>query len=259
VRQVGSIVWSGINDVDSSGQFNAGWGASGLQNDHEVGPVGPRKEKNVTGITALVGLAALTLVFCFKIAFTNRVLAGLDVFAYFYPYYDFVGKALRAGHLPLWNPYLFMGAPLLANSQAAVLYPLHWPLIWLSTPKQIAWSIVLHLWLAASGIYLFARRVVGLGVLASFTSAIAFAFGGFLGAQAEHVNQLSASAWLPWLLLCLRSTLCLRTGQAEAVAGAKDLGRGGWLALLGGGAIVGLMLLAGHTQAAYIVLVGAVL
>jgi hypothetical protein len=191
---------------------------------------------------ALAALAALTLLFFFKIALTNRVLAGLDVFAYFYPYRDFVSEAFRHGRLPLWNPYLFMGAPLLANSQAAVLYPLHWPFIWLSAPKQIAWSIVLHIWLASAGTYLFARRAVRLRWPAALGAATIFAFGGFLSAQAEHINQLNASAWLPWLLLCLEGSM----GQ----------GKRRWLAMLGGGAIVGLMLLAGHTQAAYIVLFG---
>ena len=195
-------------------------------------------------LAALIGLAALSLAFFWKIALTNRILAGLDVFAYFYPYRDYVGEALRSGHLPLWNPYLFMGAPLLGNSQAAVLYPLHWPLVWLSAPKQVAWSIVLHIWLAAAGTYLLTRRTWRLGPLASFTAAVVFAAGGFLGAQAEHLNQLNASAWLPWLLLCLEGAMNRR-----------------WrcLALLGGGAVVGLMLLAGHTQAAYIVLFGAAL
>ncbi|MGD2207749.1 MAG: hypothetical protein PVH17_13320, partial [Anaerolineae bacterium] len=182
---------------------------------------------------ALAVLTLLTLVFFWKIALTNRVLAGLDVFAYFYPYRHFVSEGLRAGRLPLWNPYLFMGAPLLANSQAAVLYPLHWPLIWLSTPKQIAWSIVLHIWLAGAGTYLFVRRAMRLPPGAALFAAAVFSLGGFLGAQVEHVNQLNASAWLPWLLLCLECAM----GQ----------GSQRWLALLGGGAVVGLALLAGHT------------
>jgi hypothetical protein len=192
---------------------------------------------------ALGLLAALTLLFFWKIALTNQVLAGVDVFAYFYPYRDLVSAAERAGRLPLWNPYLFMGAPLLANSQAAALYPLHWPLLWLAAPKQIAWSIVLHIWLAGAGTYLFARRAIGLRWPAAVTAAVVFALGGFLGAQVEHVNQLNASAWLPWLLLCVET--------------ARGHGRGRWLAMLGGGAIVALALLAGHTQAAYIVLCGA--
>jgi len=194
-------------------------------------------------VTALAALAALTLVFFWQIALTNRILAGLDVFTYFYPYRDFASEALRAGRLPLWNPYLFMGAPLLANSQVAVLYPLHWPLLWFSAPKQVAWSIVGHVWLAGAGTYLFCRSAVKLRPLPAFASAGVFALGGFLGAQVEHVNQLNASAWLPWLLLCVEGSL---TGS-----------RWRWLAMLCGGAVVALALLAGHTQAAYIVLFGA--
>ncbi len=197
----------------------------------------------MSDLAALLTLAALILFFFWKIALTNRVLAGLDVFAYFYPYRDFASEALRSGRLPLWNPYLFMGAPLLANSQVAVLYPLHLPLLWLSPPKQVAWSIVLHLWLAGAGTYLFARWVLHLRPLAAFVAASVFSLGGFLGAQVEHLNQLNASAWLPWLLLCLER--------------ATSRGRRRGLALLGGGMIAGLALLAGHTQAVYIVLFGA--
>jgi hypothetical protein len=207
--------------------------------------IGYRKSRGLSTAdgVALIALAVLTLAFFWKIALTNRVLAGLDLFAYFYPYRDFAGEALRAGRLPLWNPYLFMGAPLLANSQVAVLYPLHWPLLWLSAPKQVAWSIVIHIWLAGAGTYLFARWSLHQRPWGAFVAAVIFALGGFLSAQIEHLNQLNASAWLPWLLLCL--------------AGIWNQGRRRWLALLCGGAIVGLALLAGHTQAAYIVLLGA--
>lgn len=192
---------------------------------------------------ALAALAVLALLFFWKIALTNLILTSQDMFAYFYPYRDFANEALRTGQLPLWNPYLFMGAPLLANSQVAVLYPLHWPLIWLSPAKQVAWSIVLHIWLAGAGAYVFARRATRLHPVPSFAAAVVFGLGGFLGAQVGHLNQLNASAWLPWLLLCVHVAAHDREER--------------WLALLGGAAIVGLILLAGHTQTAYIVLFGA--
>ena len=197
-------------------------------------------------LLALVSLAALTLIFFWKMAIGNQVLTSRDMFAYFYPYREFANAALRDGHLPLWNPYLFMGAPLLANSQVAVLYPLHWPLIWLSAPKHLAWSIVLHVWLAGAGTYAFGRSAMSLRALGAFAAAATFALGGFMGAQAGHVNQLNTSAWLPWLLLCV-----------HWVADREHPLLSRWLATLTGAGIVGLVLLAGHTQAAFIVLVGA--
>lgn len=195
--------------------------------------------------TALGTLILLPLLFFWKILLTNQILAGLDVFAYFYPYREFASQALREARLPLWNPHLFMGAPLLANSQAAVLYPLHWPLAWLPVPKQIAWSIGLHIALAASGAYLFFRNTTRLRRTSAWLAAAVFAYSGFLGAQAEHLNQLNVSAWLPWFLLCLESAC----GSA----------RNRWPSLLLGGLVVSLMLLAGHTQALYIVLFGSAL
>jgi hypothetical protein len=70
--------------------------------------------------------------------------------ALFYPYRDFVASALREGRIAFWNPYLFGGAPMLANQQAAVLYPLHWPLIWLPVTKQVYWS-ARSIWLLGAG------------------------------------------------------------------------------------------------------------
>ena len=33
---------------------------------------------------------------------------------------------IRAGHLPLWDPYIFSGMPLHASAQAGLLFPLNW-------------------------------------------------------------------------------------------------------------------------------------
>ena len=104
------------------------------------------------GVVALV-LALFVLALYYPLLFTNRVLASGDALLYFYPYRDYVAAVLRAGQLPFWNPYLFAGAPLLANPQAAVLYPLHWPLIWLPVTAQVYWSAAIHTWLLALGGY----------------------------------------------------------------------------------------------------------
>ena len=54
-----------------------------------------------------------------------KALAGFgDLFAYHYPLRQLATGALQSGHLPFWNPYIFCGVPLSANSQAALFYPL---------------------------------------------------------------------------------------------------------------------------------------
>jgi hypothetical protein len=99
-------------------------------------------------------------------------------------------------------------------------------------------TIVLHIWLAGAGAYIFARRSLGLSRWAAWLGAATFALGGYLGAQVEHVNQLQALAWLPCLFTFFDLALeCWRWGLALAT-------------------VVSVQLLAGHSQSVFISLVG---
>lgn len=188
---------------------------------------------------AVLVVTGLVLAFFWKMTFTNLILPRGDAFTYFYPYWAYRNTALRAGSLPLWNPYLFMGAPFLANSQAGVFYPLNWPLIWLDAPTAVKAAIVIHIALAAIGAYVFARRTLSLSALGSTLAGVVFALGGYLTAQVEHINQLQGLAWLPWLFWLWSETA---GGRRKAVL---------WLAL-----VLTMQLLAGHTQTAFISGVG---
>jgi len=210
-----------------------------------------RRRSLIADGVCLVALAAATLVLFWSLVGTNLVLAGVDAFTYFVPYRDFANAALRQGRLPLWNPYLFMGVPFLANMQAGVLYPLNWAFVGLPAAKALSWTAVLHTWLAAVFTYGFARNSIRLSRAAAWLAAAGFAFSGFLGGQVEHINQLSAGVWLPLLFWLFD----LSAGGRRRRAG--DTSRGiRWWAVLGLGLVVSLQLLAGHTQSAYISLVG---
>lgn len=197
-------------------------------------------------------LAGFALALFAPLLFTNRAPASGDILYYFYPYRDYAAEAVRQGRVPLWNPYIFTGAPFLANPQAAALYPLHWPLSWLPVTKQIAWSAALHTWLLGLGGYALLRRW-GQSWTAGVVGGLALCGSGFYGGLYGHINQMNGAAWLPWLLLAL---------DARGACRGKPLrGRMWWSAVLGRGAaaglLVALMVLAGHTQTAYINLFGA--
>jgi hypothetical protein len=223
----------------------------------------------------LATLLALTLAFFWKIAFTNLILVGLDVFTYFYPYKAYAAEVVRQGHLPLWNPYLFMGVPFLANAQTALFYPLNFPLYWLPVPKMVSYSIVLHVFLAGLFAYSYARLSLGLRRWGAWLAAAVFAFSGFVGAQVEHVNQLNCSVWLPLLFLlfdlargnslgCLANIHPSLPGRGRGRVDPTPTltlplrGRGGkrsrWLSVLLAGLVVGFQFTAGHTQSSYITL-----
>ncbi len=146
-------------------------------------------------------LICLPALFLWKLTIAGRILVGLDPFNFFYPYHDAVAAALNLGQLPEWNPALFGGVPFLADSQAQLFYPLSWPFLSWLAPDALTWGLVLHLALAALGTYLWARRGLGMGHVGAWVAGAVFTLSGYLGAQVEHLNQVQAAAWLPWLLL----------------------------------------------------------
>ena len=113
-------------------------------------------------------------------------MSGYDTQTYFFPIRSYASRVLTGGEIPLWNPYLFMGAPFLANPQAAVFYPLNLLLMPLDAARAVSLSVVIHVWLAAAGALVFARRVLNLGWIPSTTAALAFGLGGMLSGQTGH-------------------------------------------------------------------------
>ena len=65
---------------------------------------------------------------------------------------------IRAGHFPLWNPYIFSGMPLHGAAQAGLLFPLNWFYLISSPPVATNLMMLATYMVAALGAYLFARR-----------------------------------------------------------------------------------------------------
>ncbi len=198
-------------------------------------------------LLAWLALALVTLGILWPLGLTNRIPAGIDAFTYFAPYWDYRMAAFRAGQVPLWNPYLFLGVPFLANPQAAVLYPLHWPLSWLTAEQALVWSALLHTWLAAGFTYVLGRSSFGLSRPGAWLAGTVFGLGGYLLARVENINQLNALAWLPALLWLYDRTV-------ESLGWRRKVRWGSALTVA-----IALCLLAGHTQSFFIVMVGLAL
>ncbi len=165
----------------------------------------------------------------------------------FAPWWSYAWQTLLAGHLPLWNPLLGMGAPLLANYQSALLYPPNWIyllLYGLGGASLMAWGMAvlagLHLAWAGAGMAGILRRL-GLGVLAQAVSGLAFGLCGYLVARLGFLSITSTAAWLPWVLLFLMP----RNGEEGAPR--RDYPK---LA-----ACLAMLLLAGHAQTAWYTLI----
>jgi hypothetical protein len=201
-----------------------------------------------------ISLALLVLIFFRQAAFTNLIFPRGDTFFYFYPYWEYRAQSLLAGRLPLWNPYIFMGVPFLANSQAGVFYPLNLPLIFFPAPLAVKITIIIHLIIAAWGTYLLARTISNLQHLPAAFAATLFALGGYLTAQVEHVNQLQGLAWMPFALWAtsniFNSKLQTSNFKSPLSIVHSSLFHCSLLSLF-----IALQLTAGHTQTTFITLV----
>jgi hypothetical protein len=226
-----------------------------------------KRSRDLLGDAAAPSLLCLLVIAAtWRITLAGRVLVGGDVFSYFYPYWAEATRAIRSARLPLWNPALFMGVPFLANSQVGFFYPLNWPL-WLLLPahRSVHLTITLHLGLAAINAYVWGRSSLRLGRMGAWAVGAVFALGGYLGAQGEHVNQLQGLAWLPLMLMLANRVARPAAAWAGLEAGTERQAGGPWLlrrrvrASCALALVTTLILLAGHTQTAFISLLGTAL
>lgn len=153
-----------------------------------------------------------------------------DGVAQFYLWRDLSNRLLRSGELPLWNPYVLCGAPLLANSQSAPFYPLHLLTCWLPTPRLMGWLAWFHLFWAGFGMALFLRQN-GLSRLSCLLGAGLWSFSAFFTCWLQLSSVPATLAWFPWLL-----------------RGVQKVFELGWRGMGAFGLAGGMMLLAGHLQ-----------
>jgi hypothetical protein len=168
----------------------------------------------------------------------------------FIPWWWQAWLTIRSGELPLWNPLVGMGAPLLANYQSALLYPPTWTYFLLAAIGGLplmAWGqalvVTAHLAWAGWGMSLLIRRL-GRSELAQTVGGLAFGMSGYLVARAHFLSINAAVSWLPWILLI----------SYELV---NDLRNKNLVLKLG--IVFGFQWLAGHAQISWYTLILAII
>lgn len=155
----------------------------------------------------LGGLLLLTIVALWPVlgAGVDRApgLPDHDARTQWYPWRAYAADCIRAGQLPLWNPYVLCGTPFLANFQSAVFYPPNLLYCILSIALATKIIIVLHIWLSGVFAWLFGR-LMGAGRWTALAGGIAFAFCGpqLLRVPAGHWGVSCAIPWLALAVFC---------------------------------------------------------
>lgn len=204
---------------------------------------------------------ALPLVFFVVPALFGHPAISGDNLIQNFPLRALSGEQMRQGHLPLWNPFIWSGSPLLGGLNAGSFYPFTFAFVVL--PPVAAW--VLNLlgvyWAGGLGMYALARQY-RLRPPAALLGALTYAFSGTMSGQLVHLGVIEGMGWMPLLVLAeLRlSWAVLGTAPARAVhsdaappravdsdaAPARGASPWPWVALLA--AVIGLEALTGEPR-----------
>jgi hypothetical protein len=131
----------------------------------------------------------------------------LDPIQQYLPWRIYAVESLRAGILPLWNPYAFCGTPFLANLQSTVLYPPN--LLFLITGARYGFGVSAIVHLTLGGLFTYAfLTTLGLRRPAALLAALVVMFNGYTVAWLEYPTlSLWVFMWLPAILLSYERSL----------------------------------------------------
>ncbi|MEI8217741.1 MAG: hypothetical protein WCG51_01665 [Elusimicrobiota bacterium] len=165
--------------------------------------------------TPLIILILAILVFLSPVLFTSSTYFLRDLTYIFHPWRTFTAELVQRGEMPLWNPYIHCGMPLLANWQSAVFYPLSLPFYFFSFVTGLKLFQVGHLLIAGIFAYLWGRSVP-LNRWASAGVMIVWVFNGYMITRLEFLSHYGVDVWLFAALLLSRNPLLLALSLAIA-------------------------------------------
>lgn len=186
---------------------------------------------------AVAILVVVPLVVFVVPALAGRPAIAADNLIQNFPLRALSGADLRAGHLPLWNPYIWSGSPLLGGLNAGSFYPLTF--VFAVLPPVAAWVVNMlgTYWAAGLGLYALGRSE-GLRPAACLVAGLTYAFAGTMSGQMVHLGVVQGMGWAPLLVLAqLRLARTVREGTSPWR----------WVVLLA--AVIGLEALTGEPRA----------
>ncbi|MHB1355706.1 MAG: oligosaccharide flippase family protein [Anaerolineae bacterium] len=128
-----------------------------------------------------------------------------------YVWKQFTLDSVRAGQVPLWNPYIVGGMPFLADGQHSMMYPFSIPFYILPLANAYGWYALLHTFFAGLFMYILARTLKA-GRLGSIVAGTTFMFSGFMFIHNVFPMIEGAVVWLP-LILAMIERIAQRVEQ----------------------------------------------
>jgi hypothetical protein len=154
------------------------------------------KKERLTGSILLISFLALIVLYFWEALAQSNLMVERDLPIFFFPNLKLWVEAVKAGELPLWNPYSFSGQPLFASLQTSILYPPNILLLILPIDFAFNFTIVLHFVLSGWFVYLLTRELGG-SRMAGILACLSFTLGGFLLSIHNVLNTLQSATWTP--------------------------------------------------------------
>src|SRR6478672_3423022 len=160
------------------------------------------------------------------LAFFHRPLLGetfffRDIYLLFFGKRVLWGEALRSGQLPLWDPLMHGGQPLLASPGNSGFYPFNVLFVLLPSLTALNVHLVLQFVCCALSAY-FLARVLGASETGAFVSGAVYALCGYVLSSATLLVLMQAVPWAPALLGS--SHLLAREGRKRWLVAAAIFG-----------------------------------
>jgi hypothetical protein len=203
--------------------------------------------RNLTGarkdVVAILVLFALPGLFLARVLLTDQVLVGdtltryipwnqyaqvdeqspvnyeFDTLLTYYPYLLVARQTIEEGQLPLWNPSILGGMPVVAAAPwLGLFYPPYVLFYVVNTLKALGYVTFLHLGLAGAFTYLYLRGI-RVRRLAAMVGAASFGLGGYLLGNLTWLPRVSTVIWTPLILLSVENCV-VRGRRLYALLGA---------------------------------------
>ncbi|CAN5334715.1 hypothetical protein BH09PLA1_BH09PLA1_27430 [soil metagenome] len=184
-----------------------------------------------SSISIALAIAVLPFLLFLPETLGRRAFFVSDFQGYFYPYHKAAADLVRAGNLPLWNPYTSSGMPLLGDGQTALLYPPNWLGYFLRPIHALMLATIFGYSIAGVGMFALGRQL-RFDRSICLIGALGFMFGGYMTTQVMRPSISATIALVPWLFFAFERLLERPTAKRCAAASV----------------IVAMQLFAGHPQ-----------
>ena len=191
-----------------------------------------RQERTRSVRRYLPPLLLLPIIILFYWKFTvsgqYELMWGPDQASQILPWLNVAGRQWHAGTLPLWDPHMWGGQPLLGQAQPGVAYFLNWLLYSMPMKNGVFSSDVLHWYVAVihfmAAVFCYALgRDLGRSVPASMIAGLTYSLTSYMSTT-SWPQMLNGAVWAPLVFLFLIRAIEKRNPLPNAALAGLCLG-----------------------------------